>query len=105
LSAPEHLSPAARLVWDQVVAGYDAGYGDPVRVARIEGPDLEAYCVQVARMRDAQARIDAEGLVVPDEKGRPVPHPAIAIEKQAQAEVRAWGGRFRPRAASREVNP
>lgn len=59
-----------------------------------EGPDLEAYCVQVARMRDAQARIDAEGIVVSDEKGRPVAHPALAIEKQAQAEVRAWAGRF-----------
>lgn len=89
MAAPEHLSAAAKAVWDEIVARHD----DP---AEVEGPELEAYCVQVARMRDAQARIDAEGLVVADEKGRPVPHPAIAIEKAAQAEVRAWGGRFRP---------
>ena len=61
------------------------------------GPDLEAYCSQVARMRDAQARVDAEGLVVADVKGNPVPHPALSIEKAAQAEVRAWGERFRGR--------
>ena len=34
-------------------------------------------------------------VVVADEKGRPVPHPAIVIEKAAQAEVRAWGDRFK----------
>lgn len=90
MSAPEHLSPAARAVWDEVVAVA----ADP---RDVEGPALEAFCVQVARMRDAQARIDTEGLVVADEKGRPVPHPAVALEKQAQAEVRAWGERFRPR--------
>ena len=61
-----------------------------------EGPDLEAYCVQVSRMRDAQSRIDREGLVVADVKGNPVPHPALAIEKAAQIEVRAWSERFRP---------
>lgn len=86
MSAPEHLSEVARSVWDQVVKGRPDA----------EGPDLEAYCTQVARMRDAQARIDAEGLVVADEKGRPVPHPALAIERAAQAEVRAWADRFRP---------
>jgi hypothetical protein len=47
-------------------------------------------------MRDAQSRIDREGLVVADVKGNPVPHPALAIEKAAQIEVRAWSERFRP---------
>ena len=45
-------------------------------------------------MRDAQARIDAEGLIVADAKGNPIPHPAIALERAAQSEVRAWGDRF-----------
>ena len=62
---------------------------------RIAHAELEAYAVQVSRMRDAQKRIDSEGLVVADEKGRPIPHPALAIEKCAQAEVRAWSGKFR----------
>jgi len=73
-------------VWESVVAGKPG----------CEGPDLEAYCVQVSRMRDAQSRIDREGLVVADVKGNPVPHPALAIEKAAQIEVRAWSERFRP---------
>ena len=90
MSAPAHLSQAARAVWDDVVNRHETP-------DRIKGPDLEAYCVQVARMRDAAHRIDTEGLVVADEKGRPSPHPAIAIEKTAQAEVRAWGGQFQPR--------
>lgn len=86
--APSWLSEDARTVWAEL----SAASSDPLGLA---GPDFEAYCVQVGRMRDAQRRIDEEGLVVADEKGRPVPHPAIAIEKAAQAEVRAWGSRFR----------
>lgn len=94
MSAPEHLSPAARAVWDAAVGSHPSP-------DRIVGPDLEAYCTQVARMRDAQARVDAEGLIVADAKGNPVPHPAIALERAAQAEVRAWGDRFKPPRRSR----
>lgn len=86
-ASPEHLSPEARAVWDAVVA----------KKPGCEGPDLEAYSVQVARMRDAQARIDREGLIVADAKGNPIPHPALAVEKVANAEVRAWSERFKPR--------
>lgn len=94
VSAPEHLSVEAKRVWAEVEVAF-ASMG--VDVSRIAGADLEAYCVQVARMRDAQSRIDGEGLVVADEKGRPVPHPAIELERKAQVEVRAWGDRFRPK--------
>jgi hypothetical protein len=59
---------------------------------------LEALVVQVHRMRDAQERITAEGIVVADSKGNPIPHPALAIERQAQVEIRTWlakyGGRY-----------
>lgn len=80
---PSHLPADVAAVWRELASG-----------VRSLGPQFEAYCGQVARLRDAQARISAEGLVVADEKGRPVPHPALAIEKAAQAEVRAWGDRF-----------
>lgn len=90
MSAPEHMSDKARDVWTEVIARWGE------MSWKVEGAELEAYCVQVARMRDAQARVDAEGLIIADEKGRPVPHPAIALEKQAHAEVRAWGGKFVP---------
>ena len=89
VSAPEHLSAAARAVGDA------AGAAHPPR-DRTVGPDREAYCTQAARMRDAQARVDAEGMIVADAKRNPVPHPAIVLERAAQAEVRAWGDRFKP---------
>ena len=59
--------------------------------------DLEAYASQLARLRDARRRIEAEGMIVADPKGYPVPHPAIAIERAAQAEVRTWSAKFPPR--------
>ena len=87
MSAPKHLPDDVRAVYDEL-----AGLG-------ASGPEFEAYCGQVARLRDAQKRISEEGLVVSDEKGRPVPHPALAIERAAQAEVRAWAGRFSSKSA------
>lgn len=72
-----------------------AAFGDGFE--RVDGPDLEAYCGQVSRLRDAQMRIASEGLIVSDAKGQPMPHPAIAIEKAAQDEIRKWGNAFRPR--------
>ena len=74
----------------EVLAAYGAGS------ERIDGPDLEAYCGQVSRLRDAQARIAEEGLIVADAKGVPMPHPALLIERQAQDEIRKWGSAFRP---------
>ncbi len=84
VEAPAHLAADVAAVWRELAPG------SPSR-----GPDFEAYCVQVARLRDAQRRIGAEGMVVADAKGNPVPHPALAIERAAQAEIRAWGERFR----------
>ena len=83
VSAPEGMPEAERKIWQQMV---DAG--SP------EGPDLEAFVGQVARLREAQRRIAVEGLVIADPKGFPIPHPAIAIEKSAQEQIRAWGDRF-----------
>ena len=91
---PSHLAPDVAAIWREHFA--NAG--------RI-GPDFEAWCGQVARLRDAQRRIGAEGAIIADAKGNPIPHPALAIERQAQAELRAWGDTFRacgrrPREAS-----
>lgn len=89
---PAHLPDDVAAVWVEIVATVGA---------QCAGPDLEAYAGQVARLRDAQARIAAEGSIVSDPKGNPIQHPALAIEKAAQSEIRAWGTRFRrPRAAS-----
>jgi len=91
VNAPETLPPDIAAVWVEVVKAYGAG------AERIVGPHLEAYCGQVARLRDAQRRIAVEGLVVADSKGQPMPHPALAIERTAQDEIRKWGETFRPK--------
>lgn len=51
---------------------------------------VEAFAAQAARMREARRRIDAEGLIVEDSKGFPIPHPAIDIERAASREMRGW---------------
>lgn len=79
-------------IWDEVLGRFPVDERE-----RVAGPELEAFCGQVARLREAQKRISAEGLITADPKGFPIPHPAIAIERAAQAEVRAWGDRFQPR--------
>lgn len=92
--APAHLSDAARSAWAEIVEGGETAS---------ELASLEAVCVQIARARDAQARIDAEGLVVAGAKGEPVPHPAIAIERAAQTEVHRWAAAWRKGAAGRQA--
>lgn len=92
LKRPGHLARLAQQAWSEITDGLGAE-----QVTGVERPALEAYAVQVARMRDAQARIDAEGLIVADEKGRPVEHPAVRVERYAQEQVRAWVARYRPR--------
>ena len=86
MTVPEGMPDAERKIWQQMVNA-----GSP------EGPELEAFVGQVARLREAQRRIAAEGLITADPKGYPIPHPAIAIEKAAQAEIRAWGSKFTPK--------
>ena len=71
-----------------------SAYGDGAEA--ISGPDLEAYCGQIAILRDAQRRLAAEGLIIADPKGLPIPHPAIAIEKSAQEEIRKCASAFKP---------
>lgn len=88
LIPPTHLPDDVAAVWVETNGRTDHPH---------EGPDFEAYCGQVARLRDAQQRLQREGLVIADPKGNPVPHPAIAIERAAQAEIRSWGAQFKPR--------
>lgn len=76
---PSHLSAAAKAAWaEQFLVGQETAASLAL---------LESMSVQIARARDAQARIDGEGIVIADPKGNPVPHPAIAIERAAQVEI------------------
>lgn len=77
---PPHLTGPAADAWREVATGDETAAQLLI---------LETLAVQVARARDARARIDTEGLIVADAKGTPVPHPALVIERQAQHEIRA----------------
>lgn len=91
---PEHLRPVERDAWTDVVEAL----GPAAEAAPL--PALEALACQVARMRDARRRIEAEGEIVLDARDRPVPHPALTIERQAQSEVRAWISTLAPRSGA-----
>ena len=80
---PSHLPGDVSAVWVEFVDR-----------SKNVGAEFEAWCGQVARLRDAQHRLASEGLVVADAKGSPIPHPALIIERQAQVELRAWGSKF-----------
>lgn len=96
MKPPAHLSESARAAWVEIASGVAESAIDG-----IEGPALEAYACAVARQRDAQRRIDSEGMIVTDDKGRAGPHPAIAIESAASAQIRAWVARYRPHVRAR----
>lgn len=75
-----------------------AGLGDSAE--RLLGPEFDAYATCVARLRDAQRRIEDEQLIVPDKHDQPVVHPAFAIERQCMDDLRKWGDKFKPKRRS-----
>lgn len=77
----ESLSPRAQGVWDRVVADR----GVPRSATAVDA--MAAYATLVARLEDARERIDRDGLVVADDKGRPIPHPALGIERSCMADL------------------
>lgn len=91
MRAPDYLTDDVTAVWAELVEDLGA------TAERKVGPEFEAYCGAVVRLRDAQRRIYEEELIVPDAKNAPVAHPAFAIERQAMDELRKWGDKFRPR--------
>ena len=89
----ESVSERAAAARAEVKARWEAAGAD---FSRVDGPDLDAYCGQVALVRESADRVSSEGMVIADAKGNPIPHPAVEIGRRAQAEVRAWAGRFDP---------
>lgn len=89
---PAHLPENVAAVWVEVVEALGESMAQ-----RKAGPEMEAYCGAVARLRDAQRRIAEEELIVPDSKSAPVAHPPLAIERQAADDLRKWGDKYQPR--------
>ena len=93
------MSMLVEVTADQVAAEVREAWGD--QADRLDEFALSAYASQVATLRAAQARVEAEGMVTATAKGDLVPHPCIAIAKAAQVEVRQWGGQFQPKRSRR----
>jgi P27 family predicted phage terminase small subunit len=89
IEAPDHLPEAVADVWREIVASNDL-------VGNVDRSALETFCTLMARLREARNRVEDEGMVVTDPRGRVIPHPALAVERQTAEQIRAWGDRFAP---------
>jgi P27 family predicted phage terminase small subunit len=76
---PKQLSREAKAWWKKIVAQWHLD--DPALLI-LEGT-LESF----DRMRQAQALLAAEGLVVKDRFGQPKQHPASLVERDAKQAV------------------
>lgn len=86
---PEDLPEAAATIWREIMASNELA-------GTVDRSALEAFCTLMARLREARNRIGDEGMVVKDPRGRVIPHPALAVERQTAEQIRAWGDRFAP---------
>jgi P27 family predicted phage terminase small subunit len=86
---PPGLPEAAADVWREIVESNDLA-------GTVDRAALEAFCTLMARLREARDRVEQEGMVVEDPRGRVVPHPALLVERQTAEQIRAWGDRFAP---------
>lgn len=89
VEAPDHLPEAVAAVWREIVTSNELA-------GRVDRSALETFCTLMARLREARDRIEDEGMVVTDPRGRVIPHPALAVERQTAEQIRAWGDRFAP---------
>lgn len=86
---PTGLPEAAADVWREIMANNELA-------GTVDRSALEAFCTLMARLREARKRVEDEGMVVKDPRGRVIPHPALAVERQTAEQIRAWGDRFAP---------
>lgn len=89
IEAPDHLPEAVAIVWREIVASNDLA-------GKVDRSALETFATLMARLREARKRVEEEGMVVTDPRGRVIPHPALAVERATAEQIRAWGDRFAP---------
>lgn len=89
VEAPDHLPEKVAEVWREIVASNEL-------VGKVDRSALETFATLLARLREARGRIEEEGMVVTDARGRVIPHPALAVERATADQIRVWGDRFAP---------
>ncbi|MGQ4514230.1 phage terminase small subunit P27 family [Streptomyces sp. DW26H14] len=86
---PEWLTDEARAEWDRVVPGL-------TRLDLLKPEDraaLAAYCETWAVFVEATDAVRRDGLTIEAAQGT-LPHPAVAIARNAGRELRTWAGHF-----------
>lgn len=86
---PDWMAPEAVEVWDKVVP-------ELMRLQLLkenDGPALVAYCEAWAQFVEATRVIQREGLTIEAKQGT-LAHPAVAIQRNAGREMRAWAAHF-----------
>ena len=80
--APSHLSVEARRWWRKLIDEY--GIDDPAGLLLLQ-TGMEAF----DRMKAAQAEIANDGQTILDRFSQPKPHPLLATERDARAQLLA----------------
>jgi P27 family predicted phage terminase small subunit len=89
-TAPSWLGPVAAAEWSRVVA--ELQRLDLLK--ETDGPSLAAYCETWAEFVAATLELQAHGSLTIDAKQGEIPHPAVAIRRNAGRELRSWANQF-----------
>lgn len=88
---PAYLPSRAKTAWKQIVPALD----EIGMLDKVDGPALEALCIEVGIMRQAAAELAKKrSLTTAGSQGQPVRHPLLDVLNQAQSAVRQWCERF-----------
>jgi P27 family predicted phage terminase small subunit len=99
--APDDLSPLARKVWRSELPPLVRSE----KIAPHELPLFKSYCIETARIDEAQALIDKHGLLIASPKsGELKRNPATTIQKEAIALQARLASEFGITPASRGKN-
>lgn len=80
-AAPKHLSPAAKLMWTNLLNDFDLEDAGGLAL-------LQAACEAFARAEQARELIDLTGgPVLRDRFGQLKPNPAVAVERDARGQM------------------
>lgn len=97
LDPPAVMPENVAVVWREIVDAHTEVADESI--TRKVGPRMEAFCAITADLRDATARVAADGLLIQGPRGEAIPHPAIAIKNDASRELARYGDEFRPKQA------
>ncbi len=80
ITPPKSLTPAALLIWKEVVGGYPAG-----TYSTTDRHQLAVFCEAVATFQLATAMLAQEGYIVTGSAGQSLPSPWVKIQRDAAA--------------------